>query len=308
MTNTREARIEISTKCNHKCSFCPLNNEGFCRKMTTMGNSLYVRILNKLEKEASYIEDLTISGMGEPTLDKDYIKKIEIAKNRGYNTYLLSNGSNFKENDVDHIIKNNILDSIRFSLHSLNKNHYREITGSDDLEEVVYNIDLFLEKKAFYNSNMKIIISADIMEEYVEDVSELVSTYKNRVDLLEIWRPHNWINWGSYRKGEKKKSTCGRPLNGPLQIQVDGTINMCCFDYNGDLLLGDFNKQTLNEIFNSEMYKRILDFHSGNYTEDLICSKCDQLFEKDSNIMLYNSKFNIRERINKTSTNYGKLE
>lgn len=307
MTNTKEVRIEISTICNHKCSFCPLNNDGFCRRRTTMNNSLFIKLLDKLEYEAPYIKDLTISGMGEPTLDKNYIDKIETAKNRGYNTYLLSNGSNFKEEDVDYIVKNKILDNIRFSLHSLNKEHYKKITGNDDLANVIQNIELFIEKKFLYNSNLKIIITADIMEEYTEDVAELISTYEDRVDLLEIWRPHNWINWGNYRKGIKKKITCGRPFSGPLQIQVDGTINMCCFDYNGSLLLGDFTRQTLEEIFNSDMYKSIVDFHSNKQGEDLVCSKCDQLFEKDSSIMIYNSKFNKDERINKTSTNYENL-
>lgn len=308
MTNTKEARIEVSTVCNHKCSFCPLNNDGFCRKRTTMDNSLFIKLIDKLEQEAPYIKDLTVSGMGEPTLDKNYIEKIKIAKNRGYNTYLLSNGSNFNEDDIDYIISNNILDSIRFSLHSLNKDHYREITGSDDLEQVIHNIELFIEKKTFYNNDIKIIISADIIEEYTEDAAELISTYEDRVDLLEIWRPHNWVNWGNYRNGIKKKTTCGRPFNGPLQIQVDGTINMCCFDYNGELLLGDFTKQSLDEIFNSDMYKNIVEFHNGNHNDKLICNNCDQLFEKDPNIMIYNSKFNKEERINKTSTNYGKLE
>lgn len=308
MTNTKEARFEVATICNHKCMICPLNNGDFKRVKTIMGTSLFKKLLNKLQLEAPHITDITISGMGEPTLDKEYIKKIEIAKSKNYNVYMLSNGSNFIEEDIDYLMKNNLLESIRISLHSLSKEHYKEITKTNNLNKVVENIETFISKKNKYNNTTKIIISADIIEKYTEDTSELISTYEDRVDLLEIWRPHNWVDWGNYRKGIGKKTTCGRPFSGPLQIQVDGTINMCCFDYNGDLLLGDFTKQTLKEIFNSEMYNRLLKFHNGNHNDNLICRNCDQLYEKDSSIMIYNSKFDINERINKTSTNYGRLK
>ncbi|MFW6046594.1 MAG: radical SAM/SPASM domain-containing protein [Candidatus Woesearchaeota archaeon] len=308
MTNTKEARFEVATVCNHKCMICPLNNGDFKRVKTTMSTSLFKNLLDKLQQEAPHITDITISGMGEPTLDKEYIKKIEIAKSKNYNIYMLSNGSNFLKDDIDYLVKNNLLESIRISLHSLNKEHYEKITKTSNLNKVIDNIETFISKKSEYKSSMKIIISADIIEEYTEDASELISTYEDRVDLLEIWRPHNWVDWGEYRKGIKKKTTCGRPFNGPLQIQVDGTINMCCFDYNGELLLGDFTKQTLKEIFNSEMYNRLLNFHNGDHNDNLICSKCDQLYEKDSSIMIYNSKFDIDERINKTSTKYEELK
>lgn len=308
MTNTTEARFENSTICNYNCVFCPLNDGDFNRKKTTMSNQLFKTLFYKLMDEAPHIEDITISGMGEPTLDDGYIEKLEIIKSKNLHTNMLSNGSKFKFDDIDYVVKSGILDSIRFSIHSLDKEHYKETTGSDSLDLVLKNIEEFIFRKELYNSNMRIIVSADIIPEHSGDEEELIKHFSNRVDLLEIWRPHNWVDWAHYRHGGKKKTTCGRPFNGPLQIQVDGTINMCCFDYNGDLLLGDFKNQSLKEIFQSDMYERILDFHKGNHNNSLICNACDQLFEKDSNVMIYNSKFDVEKRIHQTSTLYKKLD
>jgi hypothetical protein len=81
---------------------------------------------------------------------------------------------------------------------------------------------------------------------------------------------------------------------------------MCCFDYNGDLTIGDFKTQTLEEIFNSNEYSKILNFHKGN-EEDVLCKNCDQLYEKNEGIILYNSGFNTSDRINRVSTSYEKL-
>jgi hypothetical protein len=87
---------------------------------------------------------------------------------------------------------------------------------------------------------------------------------------------------------------------------VDGTVNMCCFDFDGKLLLGDLKTQTLKEIFESSMFKKILKHHTtGDFKESgLICENCDQRNLNKSDVMVYNSKFDISERVKKVSTTY----
>jgi hypothetical protein len=90
---------------------------------------------------------------------------------------------------------------------------------------------------------------------------------------------------------------------------VDGTVNMCCFDFDGKLTLGDLKKQPLKEIFTSPLYRKIARCHStGDFAGSrLICSRCDQRNADKGDVMLYNSKFDIRERVNMTSTVYSRL-
>ena len=101
-------------------------------------------------------------------------------------------------------------------------------------------------------------------------------------------------------------NSCGRPFRGPLQVQVDGTVNMCCFDYDGHLTLGDLKTQSLQEIFSSPMFQKILECHTtGNFKDSgLICENCDQRNADKSDVMVYNSKFNIKERVKQLSTTY----
>ena len=142
------------------------------------------------------------------------------------------------------------------------------------------------------------------------DMESWIEYWKDKVDLLEVWRPHNWVNSKDYRAVQKEKlKTCGRPFNTPLQIQVDGTVNMCCFDFDGQLLLGDLKTQTLEEIFESSMFNKILKYHTtGDFTESgLICEDCDQRNVDKSDVMIYNSKFDIKERVKKVSTTYQEI-
>jgi radical SAM protein with 4Fe4S-binding SPASM domain len=95
-----------------------------------------------------------------------------------------------------------------------------------------------------------------------------------------------------------------------LQIQVDGTVNMCCFDFEGKLLLGDLKTQSLEEIFSSTEYIKIKEMHETGALQfsNLICANCDQIRDCGKDIVIYNNKFSKEERIGKTSTNYRSVE
>lgn len=299
MTSSKEARIEICTLCNHSCVFCP--HKDMTRNKTTMSQELFKFIVDKLKKEAPNISVITISGMGEMFIDTNIIKKIQYCKEQGYKVHVLNNASLLTTDIIDSLI-NLKVESIRISLHSLNKNTYLKITGTQ-LDSGLEIIDYISRNK----STTRLIITSDIIDDNKNEISNLIDFFKNKVDLLEIWKPHNWVNWGEYRKGIRSKTTCGRPLNGPLQIQVDGTINMCCFDYNGLLEMGDFKTQSLTEIFNSPMYNRILNYHQGK-EDEILCSKCDQLYENDSSNIVYNSGYSSQSRLQMTSTLYEELK
>ena len=143
-----------------------------------------------------------------------------------------------------------------------------------------------------------------------DSVSQWIQYWQDKVDLLEVWRPHNWVNARNYRKiQDKKLKSCGRPFNGPLQVQVDGTVNMCCFDFDGRLTLGDLKYQSLKEIFSSPLYKKISHYHkTGKFNgSGLICGRCDQLNSDKTGVMVYNSKFDPDERVRMFSTTYKRI-
>ena len=54
------------------------------------------------------------------------------------------------------------------------------------------------------------------------------------------------------------------------------------------------------------MFKTIENCHkTGNYEgSGLICENCDQRNEDKSDVMIYNSKFDIKDRVGKVSTTY----
>ena len=295
MTTTNEARIESSTKCNYRCTFCP--HSSLTRNREIMSFELFEEIINKLPEE---IDTITLSGLGEMFLDPNIFDKIKYLKDRDYKVLALTNGSVFTDEKIEKLNDSGI-DSLRISIHGLDYVEYKEITGASMTK--YSNMNNLLENRS---RDIYTIITVDMIEADEDRVKSFVDLYSRKVDLLEIWKVHNWTSWANYRTGERSKLTCGRPFNGPLQIQVDGTINMCCFDYDGQLTIGDLKTQTIEEIFNSDEYNMIKAFHSGEEVSGLLCENCDQLFERDDSVLIYNSKFD-KSRNGTLSTTYKEL-
>lgn len=304
---SNELRFEVTTKCNYNCIICP--REKLTRKKETMSFSLFKMLFDKINKEIAQYNTLTFPGMGEPLLDRTLNKKIEYAKKKKFRVLMLTNASllsvkKFKElEDIG-------VDSIRVSFYGDTPESYKNV-------HMVRDIGLFKKIKEALTEicRMKratqLLLTYNIVDNNNDSlVDSWIEYWKGKADLLEVWRPHNWVDGRTYRKVQRKKlKTCGRPFKTPLQVQVDGTVNMCCFDFDGKLLLGDLKTQPLKKIFQSQVFKKILRCHTtGNFKNSgLICENCDHRNIDKSDVMVYNSKFDIRERVKSVSTTYAKV-
>jgi radical SAM protein with 4Fe4S-binding SPASM domain len=306
MLNTNEVRIETSTVCNHRCLFCPHATK-FKRKKEIMSFKMFRFLLDKIKDQAPNITDVTISGFGEAFTDPTIIKKIRYAHQLGYNVHMLTNGSFLKKDEID-ILLNLPLVDFRISLHSLNSDTWSFITGGNpkNHQALLDHIDYIIANRS---DKTKIIITVDVIDANMDEVGHIIDRYSDTVDLLEIWKPHNWVNTYNYRNGQTIKTSCGRPLNSPLQVQVDGTVNMCCFDFNGELLLGDLKHQSIEDIFNSKEYLELKKAHLDGTLDcsDYICKDCDQRKTQEG-IVIYNNSFNGNDRIGRTSTTLTKVD
>ncbi len=304
-----DMRFEVTTKCNYDCVICP--RELLMRKKETMRLDLFKLLFDKIVAETDRCTTLTISGIGEPLLDETLDKKIEYAKSirPALRVLILTNGSLMTVEKFKRLQDIGVT-SIRVSMYGNDPDSYCRVHGVKDrgmFERVRNNILACLKSRI----TTEILLTLNVIEGYNEHiVKDWIAYWEDKVDLIEVWRPHNWGMGKKYRKVQKEKlKTCGRPLLGPLEIQVDGKVNMCCCDFNGDLVIGDLKTQTLQEIFSSPAYCKIAECHrTGNFTgSGLICQGCDFRNADKSDVMIYSSKFDIEQRVKMTSTTYTKV-
>ncbi|MBV1881987.1 MAG: SPASM domain-containing protein [Pseudomonadales bacterium] len=304
---TNDLRIEVTTRCNYKCPVCP--HDTLTRKKETMGYTLFKSIVDNVVAETDQFDTLTFPGMGEPLLDKGIVEKVAYVKSKGFKVLMITNMSMLTLEKFEALQRAGA-DSIRISFYGMDPKSYSEMHGVKDLTKF-FKVKNELEKIVMAKTSMDILLTLNVVEGVNDHLTqEWIDHWQDKVDLLEVWRPHNWATAKTYRNlNVQQEKSCGRPFSGPLQVQVDGTVNMCCFDFDGKLLLGDLKQQSLVEVFNTPEYQHLLACHtSGNFEgSGLLCENCDQRNSDKSDVMIYNSKFNIEERVQQTSTTYSSI-
>lgn len=301
-----DVRFEITTKCNYSCIICP--RDKITRRLETMSLLLFKRVFDKINRETAQYNTITFPGMGEPLLDKGIDAKILYAKKKktGISVLLLTNGllltpERFRQ------LEGIGVSSIRVSCYGNDAKTYMKAHGVK-ASRLFSRVRDNLVKISQMRRSTQLLLTFNVINGVNEGIAESwINFWADKADLVEVWRPHNWVYGKEFRAIQSAKlKTCGRPFKGPLQVQADGTVNMCCFDFDGRLTLGDLKYQTLREIFSSPLYRKISACHkTGNFKgSGLICENCDQRNKNKDDVMVYNSKFDVNSRVRMISTTY----
>lgn len=271
----REIRIEVTNACNAKCIMCP--REKMTRKVGIMNMKTYKRIIDECEQ--LNIKLISLENFGESFLDPTLKEKIIYAKQKNMYIMTITNGSLIK-NNLDVAL---LFDKIRISLIG-NKFVHAKVQKNLNYDEIVNGI-----LKLKQSTPRPIIeLSNIVLYQSPADIELWIKTWEKIVDKLSVWKPHNWIDGRKYRElNTVPLKTCGRPKNGPIQIQWNGDFVPCCFDFNSELILGNIENNSIKEVLNGISYRKLIEGHdSGKFPS--VCLKCDQL-RSHENVCIYSS-------------------
>lgn len=136
----RDLRISLTDRCNFRCFYClPHGEPAWAKKETLL-------TFEELEHVAEIfvslgIEKIRLTG-GEPLIRRDVpvlVDKLARLKPRLHDIALTTNGYDFVRHSDD--LKISGLDRVTFSLDSLKRERFAEITGVDAIERVIGSID-----------------------------------------------------------------------------------------------------------------------------------------------------------------------
>lgn len=297
-----ELRIENTNRCNAKCVICP--REKMTRPLATMLVEHFETLVDQAKELGA--TDISIFGYGEPLLDPDVVEKVFYCHDHNLKTFMTTNAALLTK-ELSHELIQAGLDHIRISAHGLRKETFESVHAGLNFSRFIQNVFNFIYANRSYNKRCKISISCIPM--HGETVEEIKKYWESFCDYLEIWRPHNWTDGRQYREVKRKKRTCGRPFNGPIQINADGKIMVCCFDYDAKLTVGDTYRDSIEDIVKGQEFERIREAHRSGNLSGLICENCDQLNEYDETDtpLLYSNR-DMTRQIGKTSSTKFKLE
>lgn len=265
--------IETLNFCNAKCVMCPATTTG--RVRGTMTDATFNRILAQI-LEMPERPSVTLHGTGEPLLYKKLGDRIRALTRHGITVNLTTNGALLTRMRAFDVLDAGV-NSIEFSIESLDKEVFEKIRVGLDLDEVIANLLSCIELRNRLNPACTIKMIFIAHEDNKASLSKYLEFCRQNLaerDVLTLVPRHNFAH-GFDSEVPATSDPCGFPISS-VNIQHDGIINLCCVDSEQEHPLGDVNKNTITEIFNDAPYGAVRAAHAeGRRGSIALCASCN---------------------------------
>ena len=287
-----EVRYEVTDHCNATCIMCPRDKHEHAREHGIMDQAKYEKSID--EVVALGARKVVLTGFGEPMLDRRLEEKIAYAGARGLSTYFITNGSALTPKRSRKLMKSGLAE-MRVSFYGMRPETYNAVMQGLDFDRTMKGILEFLKIRDETGSRTRVQISYLELPENRTDTQAFREFWEPRVDAIEIWKPHNFGDGRDFRErlDDTHKTTCGRPENGPLQIQWNGEVIPCCYDYNNQVILGNAFETPVLDLLNGPKYRLLRYAHRmKKFAMFPYCNQCDQLLPH-ADALVYTNRHNL---------------
>ena len=276
--------IENTNHCNAKCIMCP--HSKMKRNKGTMSLELYKHIIDACIVLG--IQRIQITGVGETLLDPLLFERIRYEKKEGIQEVNIFSNASLLTPQKQEMLLTSGVDLVFLSVDGFDPKSYEDIRRGLSFEDVKENVLSFLRKKKAGGNKKPFIVVGGLrvknnMSAYLKsDFYKEVSKLSDSVWVGEEENMHDWSgNVGEIRFSRVPwyNQPCRRLWN-TLSILWDGKVSLCCIDYEGTVNLGNIEKQSIMEIWNSREIKELRNYHlNANFEKIDLCKNC---FERPS--------------------------
>lgn len=263
------SQVEVTNACNFFCDFCPRDEPGYKRSDSYMSVDL-ARTIATRDLSGSHFVEFQLSG--EPTLHKQLTEIIECFAGKVL-TGLSTNGSSMHGARIMQGLL--MLDYLTISIDSVEE--YEKVRPGGKWDRLVSNIDALLAQKGskkFPHIDLQLIEFPGFQRQ--KDLLFDLAQQRGWTDHVKIRTvPDCFLSVTREHKEIRKKDLC---LNPWLSVSVhsDGDVVPCCFGFGKQIVYGNLNEQSLEEIWNtSPEVRRMRESHLTGIMPSL-CETCYQ--------------------------------
>lgn len=275
-----EITIDVSASCNAQCPFCPRIFMPKERSKGFMSIELYKKILD--DAKDNNIKKLRLYSTAEPTMHPKFDEIINIAKEKGFEISLSTNGSLIHKH-MESIVK---VDFLQYSIEGWDKESYEKYRFPLKFDRTFQNIKAFFE----FSKNLKTKpkISTNLLVTKNTDIKkylQLWGEYIGDINIHFMYEPVKYENGkfiaktldtqNEYFKLDKqtKDFYCSYPFE-ILMVAFDGKVALCCDDFTAELNIGNLSYSSIKEVYSSKDMDKIRDQF---YTQKLdLCKECSR--------------------------------
>lgn len=271
--------LEQTYKCNLRCPSCIQGYQDIAKEYNTNTSVMSMELYTKIIEEAkdNNLASLSMHVNDEPLLVKNIEDRIRLASEANIMDIIMTtNGVLLNKKKAHKIIEAGVT-HLLFSLDSADKETYDKVRPGGDFETVVKNI----EYTNSLRNNMFPILRASFVKSSLNEhqVDYFQEYFHNKVDYVDIQTFGAYKNLNNNLKPTDSKYnegnilSCSMPYT-RLIIRANGDVLPCCSFYGYDLVVGNVHKNSIKEIWNNKIMKKLRkDFKNRDYSIGK-CAEC----------------------------------
>ncbi len=249
------------------------------RQRGTMSMDLYRKIIDEAATIPIF-SDVTLTGLGEPLMDKHLIERVQYARSKipaETKITVYTNGT-YLTAEKAQALSDAGVSRLYVSLNAIDARRRKAIMALDDFDLVEAQITKAIEIFEKAGKGQRLIVKAVVTKDLFEpgEPDKFIERWGGMWDKGGNAFIHMEGNWAGtmYPVRVTPMSTCHRAI-GEIMVLWDGRVSICCFDGEGQFILGDLNKQGIREMYNSETAWNFRKAHAeGRRSELPLCSTC----------------------------------
>jgi radical SAM protein with 4Fe4S-binding SPASM domain len=276
--------VEPTNDCNLNCYYCARENSK--REINYLSMNEFKNIIDPLPS-GSYI---TLTGNGEPLLNKNIYDMIEYANNKGMIVSIITNGTVLTETNSKKLINSGV-SRVQISFDSIEPKAYNKMKPNADLKNTLLKTLKFIYLARDMGSNIFISIST-VMTEIVKEYSEISKKFWKQLPIdnyyegpvLSLQTDSGAYNEESGPYDDKNKKfkedwkVCADPWI-VLKINSNGSVNSCPMDFESKYSIGNLKENDISKIINSKKALKLKRAHLNcdiNFFKEIgyNCHKC----------------------------------
>ena len=256
--------LETTNVCNLSCSFCHKTT----RQKRFMSLSEFETVTDKIKGKSRF---LYLHLMGEPLLQPHLSQMAHIAKQKGFDVMLTTNGSLLAECG-EFIYKNGDIKKVSISLQA-SEIHNKAISNT---EKYISDVSAFAKEcagsgvicvlrlwnlcngKNQENDKIHELLHKEFPDKWIKNRSgfKLFDSPKGKDEVyLEYGEKFDWPDANG--NPERDVTHC-LAITDQIGILCDGTVVPCCLDADGEIALGNIFESSFEEILCSERAQKLI--------------------------------------------------
>ncbi len=226
-----------------------------------------------------HLRYISLDGPGETTMNPAAFRMIQYARSNGIRVMFSTNGTLVNPAMADVILDSGV-DLIIFSVNGATPDVYETVHGRACYDQVLSNIDGFLERKRQRRAPVLVTVQMVILDETRLQVGAFYRRWRGvpGVDLVRVKKDvvgNVKVGEERSRRGTVRRNPCSRLWHGPAFVDTDGSV----YASPGVLYkagpVGNVKEQSLADIWNGDRMQCMRRRHlSGDVSGLVECVDC----------------------------------